>query len=238
MQLSAELAATGNIETIEAVSEMIDQVLDYSQHYTDPGLQLLMTGSAAFGGETLIAARDAIRYTEWITVVMILMILAFVYRSPLLVAIPMISIGFAVAVSTSLVSIVDRLVDSGHRSRPGSADLYDQSNLCSRDPVRCGNRLLSVLDCSAARRSSQGRLGRRLPQRFVGSLRSVAGQRSDNRRRTGHVVDRQLWKISPHRAGDRDLFVGWLGRLYDTDAGVAACDRAGSVLAQADQTAD
>ncbi len=65
-----------------------------------------MTGSAAIGGETLLAARDAIRYTEWITVAMILLILAAVYRAPLLVAVPMISIGFAVIVSTSLVALL------------------------------------------------------------------------------------------------------------------------------------
>ena len=106
MQLSSELAATQNIATVESVQSMIDEVLTYSQHYTDPGLQLLMTGSAAIGGETLLAARDAIRYTEWITVVMILLILAAVYRAPLLVAIPMISIGFAVLVSTSLVALL------------------------------------------------------------------------------------------------------------------------------------
>lgn len=106
MQLSTELAATENIDTIEAVNKLIEQVIAYSNNYTDPGLKLLMTGSAAFGGETLIAARDAIRYTEWITVVMILVILAFVYRSPLLVAVPMISIGVAVAASTALVALL------------------------------------------------------------------------------------------------------------------------------------
>ncbi|QDT01892.1 Putative membrane protein YdgH [Rubripirellula lacrimiformis] len=106
MQLSSELAATGNIATIEAVDTLIDDVLAYSGHLTEPGLELLMTGSAAIGGETLMAARDAIRYTEWITVVMILLILAAVYRAPLLVAVPMISIGFAVLVSTSLVALL------------------------------------------------------------------------------------------------------------------------------------
>jgi len=65
-----------------------------------------MTGSAAIGGETLIAARDAIRYTEWITVAMILVILALVYRAPLLVAVPMVSIGIAVLVATALVALL------------------------------------------------------------------------------------------------------------------------------------
>ncbi|MGB7324746.1 MAG: MMPL family transporter [Rubripirellula sp.] len=109
LHLSSELAATGNIATVEAIETLIGNVVKYSQGYTDPGLELLMTGSAAIGGETLMAARDAIRYTEWITVVMILVILALVYRAPLLVAIPMVSIGFAVLVSTSLVALLTGL---------------------------------------------------------------------------------------------------------------------------------
>ena len=106
MQLSSELAATSNIATVEAVQELLGEVRDYSMRYTDPGLKLMMTGSAAIGGETLLAARNAIRYTEWITIAMVLLILAAVYRAPLLVAIPMVSIGFAVLVSTSLVALL------------------------------------------------------------------------------------------------------------------------------------
>ncbi|MCA9136051.1 MAG: MMPL family transporter [Planctomycetales bacterium] len=110
MQLSSELAATGNIETVEAVGALLDRVRQYSQSkITEPEnangpLQLEMTGSAAIGGETLIAARDAIRYTESITIIMILLILIMVYRAPLLVAVPMISILVAVVVSTSMVA--------------------------------------------------------------------------------------------------------------------------------------
>jgi RND superfamily putative drug exporter len=65
---------------------------------------MLATGSAAIGGETLTAARDAIRYTEWFTVLIILAILILVYRSPLLIAIPLVSIGLAVAVSTGVIA--------------------------------------------------------------------------------------------------------------------------------------
>ncbi|MDV6031061.1 MAG: MMPL family transporter [Phycisphaera sp. RhM] len=110
MQLSSELAATGNIDTVESVGKILDEVRQYSLALAPQpedaatGLQLEMTGSAAIGGETLIAARDAIRYTESITVIMILLILILVYRAPLLVAVPMISIGVAVIVSTSMVA--------------------------------------------------------------------------------------------------------------------------------------
>lgn len=108
LQLSSELTATSNIETIEAVRELTDEVLAYSTRYTEPGLRIAMTGSAAIGGETLIAARDAIRYTEGISLIMILLILAFVYRAPLLIAIPVVSIGVAVLVSTSLVALLTK----------------------------------------------------------------------------------------------------------------------------------
>ncbi len=108
LQLSSELAATDNIETLEALHWLIADVERYSMHYTEPGLKLLVTGSAAIGGETLMAARDAIKYTELITVIMILIILTFVYRAPLLIAIPMISIGFAVVVSMSLVALLTK----------------------------------------------------------------------------------------------------------------------------------
>ncbi|QEF96767.1 Putative membrane protein YdgH [Stieleria maiorica] len=110
MQLSSELAATENINTVESVGEILDQVRSYSlaripeREGRAEHLELEMTGSAAIGGETLIASRDAIRYTESITVIMILLILTLVYRAPLLVAVPMVSIGVAVVVSTSMVA--------------------------------------------------------------------------------------------------------------------------------------
>ncbi len=103
-QLSTELAATQNIATFEAAQDLIDETLRYSRRFVRPGVTLNLTGSGAIGGETLTASRDAIRYTEWFTVVMILIILSLVYRSPLLVAIPMISIGIAVVVATGVVT--------------------------------------------------------------------------------------------------------------------------------------
>lgn len=113
VKLSTELAATKNIATVESVQRLIDEVLAYSSHHAQPGLQLLMTGSAAVGGETLLAARNAIRYTEWFTVAMILLILASVYRAPLLVAVPVLSIGVAVVISTALVGALAKLSMTG-----------------------------------------------------------------------------------------------------------------------------
>ncbi|MEL7338348.1 MAG: MMPL family transporter, partial [Planctomycetota bacterium] len=58
-QLSNELAATGNIELVEGVSELLDRVRDYSLAVVaqagsnHQSLRLEMTGSGAIGGETL-----------------------------------------------------------------------------------------------------------------------------------------------------------------------------------------
>ncbi len=110
----AELAATSNIDFLNAVKQLKDTVLVRHQRVVKPGLEILATGSAAIGGETLTAARDAIRYTELLTVIMILAILGLVYRAPLLVAVPVVSIAIAVMVSSGLVAwltVVSKSVD-------------------------------------------------------------------------------------------------------------------------------
>jgi putative drug exporter of the RND superfamily len=106
LRLSSELAATSNMAVVESALKLIDEIQRTSGLLTTPGLELKMTGSAAIGGETLMAARDAIRYTESITVISILLILVIVYRAPMLVIVPMVSIGIAVVASLSLVTIV------------------------------------------------------------------------------------------------------------------------------------
>lgn len=104
LQSAAELAATHNIEFLEAIEELTSRVRLTHAGVTREGLEILATGSAAIGGETLRAARDSLRYTEWFTVLMVLLILALVYRSPLLIGVPLVSIGLAVAVSTGLIA--------------------------------------------------------------------------------------------------------------------------------------
>lgn len=104
LQSDAELAATHNIDFLAAIHDQVAATQAVHQGLLRPGLEILATGSAAIGGETLTAARDAIRYTEWFTVLIILAILILVYRSPLLIAIPLVSIGLAVAVSTGTIA--------------------------------------------------------------------------------------------------------------------------------------
>jgi RND superfamily putative drug exporter len=106
LQLSSELAAVGNIATLNQIEAMIDLVKRRNAVFLEPGLRIIPTGTAAIGGETLRASADAIRYTELLTVVLILVILAVIYRSPLLVAVPLISIVIAVICATGLVAVI------------------------------------------------------------------------------------------------------------------------------------
>lgn len=106
LRLSSEFAATSNIRLLSAVEEMIDRVLRSNREFTAPGLSILPTGNAAIGGETLRASADAIRYTEVLTVVLIMLVLAAVYRSPLLVIVPLVSIVVAVVCATALIAVL------------------------------------------------------------------------------------------------------------------------------------
>ena len=106
LRLSSEYAAVSNIRTLEVVEEMIGEVERRNRSFTEPGLQILPTGTAALGAETLRSSASAIRYTEVLTVVLVLVILTLIYRSPLLIAIPVISIAVAVVCATGMVALL------------------------------------------------------------------------------------------------------------------------------------
>ncbi|WP_436967472.1 MMPL family transporter [Allorhodopirellula heiligendammensis] len=111
LPLASELAATGNIELLTQLRQIVEQCVQYQREYLRADelaqaddLQVRITGSAAIGGETLLAASSAIAYTESFTIIMILIILAVVYRAPLLVAVPLVTIAVAVMVATAAVT--------------------------------------------------------------------------------------------------------------------------------------
>ncbi len=113
LQSDAELAATHNIDFLAAVHTQINTSRRNHQELLRPGLDILATGSAAIGGESLTAAAAAIRYTELFTILSVLAILALVYRAPLLIAIPLLTIGLAVLVSLGSIAWLTDLSQRG-----------------------------------------------------------------------------------------------------------------------------
>ncbi len=69
------------------------------------GLQIGLTGSAAVGSDMLFASWESIRNTEWVTVVLVVLVLLLVYRAPGLVLIPLAAIVVSMVLATDLVAL-------------------------------------------------------------------------------------------------------------------------------------
>ncbi len=69
------------------------------------GLRIGLTGSAAVGSDMLFASWESVRNTEWMTVVLVVLVLVLVYRAPGLVLIPLGAIVVSMVLATDLVAL-------------------------------------------------------------------------------------------------------------------------------------
>jgi RND superfamily putative drug exporter len=107
--LPTEFMAIETIDYTEKVYKEINRFRDEIAEDGPDGLELGVTGSAAVGSDMLLSAEESIRNTELLTVVLVVAILLFVYRSPLLIAVPIISIAVSLLMSTSIVAALTQL---------------------------------------------------------------------------------------------------------------------------------
>ncbi len=105
LQMSGEFMAVENIRVLNRVMEIVDAERAKADH--PGGLHLGVTGSAAVGGDMLASAAESIRNTEWTTIAMVVVFLLLVYRAPMLVIVPVVTIALSVMVSSSLVALID-----------------------------------------------------------------------------------------------------------------------------------
>lgn len=109
LQLSNEFMATANIGIVEGIEAELSPVREHWPYRTKPGLAIVRAGSAAVGADLLRSAADGIRNTELFSIVLVVIILVLVYRSPLLVLVPVVTILAAFVTATSVVALLTQL---------------------------------------------------------------------------------------------------------------------------------
>lgn len=109
LRITNEFMATENVRIIEEITQQVQQFKDQAVASEMAHLKFNITGNAAVGGDMLLAAKQSIANTEKLTVVLIIVILLLIYRSPVMLLIPMVSIGVSLVVSTWLVAALTQV---------------------------------------------------------------------------------------------------------------------------------
>lgn len=102
VRLTNEFMATDNIRVLAGVEEIVDSW----QSKAPVGLQVGITGTAAIGGDMLSAAAASVESTHQTTILLVVLALLAIYRSPWLVLVPLFTIAVAASTSLDLLALL------------------------------------------------------------------------------------------------------------------------------------
>ncbi len=108
LELSSEFIATGNMALLKHIEGVMADSRAAVGEELLTELQTEISGSAALGGDIRRASLLSVKQTEIVTFVLILTILTFVYRGPMLIGIPLATIGISFWISISTVALVSQ----------------------------------------------------------------------------------------------------------------------------------
>ncbi len=101
-RITNDLMAIKNVAVLTSVRGAIDAL----RPSAPAGLRIGVTGSAIIGGDVRAATIESLRNTEITTVALVLGCLMLIYRSPLLVLVPLLTIAVSMSVSNNVVALL------------------------------------------------------------------------------------------------------------------------------------
>jgi RND superfamily putative drug exporter len=128
LRMATEFSSTKQLEVRQGLAGLIERCRDRSGGGEDTsGLRIDWSGSGALGADMLLAASQSVRKTEVATMLLVIGALWYLYRSPLLVLIPLVSIALSVWLSTSLIALMAQL--EGDPDRWGWLKVFTTSRI-------------------------------------------------------------------------------------------------------------
>lgn len=110
-RLTTDMMATENVWILQAVKRLVEEAR------TSPdkpeGLAVGLSGSGMIGGDMQLSIGESLKSTELTTIVLVLLCLLMIYRSPLLVLIPMATIGVSLSVASDVVALMAQYLGPG-----------------------------------------------------------------------------------------------------------------------------
>lgn len=104
-----EFMATDNIRVLQEATQYVYQWREKAKEAGLTHLQIGVTGNAAIGGEMLLAAKQSIANTELYTILLVIIILLVIYRAPMMLAVPLLTIAVSFIISSWVVAMLTQV---------------------------------------------------------------------------------------------------------------------------------